>query len=180
MPIHKVLVMGVAGCGKSTLAARLADALDAPWIEGDDHHPAQSQAKMRQGTPLQDADREPWLDKLASLLAAAPGSAILACSALKRSYRDRLRAAVPRLRVIYVDITLSDAIARVSARERHLFPPGLVLSQFAILETPAAEPGVLQIPAGQAVDAQVRQVLRWIAEDNNSRQEHDASQSQPV
>ncbi|AST34835.2 gluconokinase [Ralstonia solanacearum] len=179
MPIHKVLVMGVAGCGKSTLAARVAHALDAECIEGDDHHPEASKAKMRQGIPLQNADREPWLTRLAALLAAVPGNAVLACSALKRSYREQLRAAVPQLRIVYVDITLSDAIARVASRADHMFPPSLVLSQFAILEPPAGEPGVLQIPADQPVDAQVQQVLRWIDEDP-SRQDNDASQSQHV
>ncbi|GAB7550194.1 gluconokinase [Cupriavidus sp. 8B] len=167
MPINKLLVMGVAGCGKSTLAALLAKAMDAEWIEGDDHHSEHNKAKMRQGTALQDADREPWLDKLATLLAAAPGDAILTCSALKRCYRERLREAVPHLRIVHVDITLSEAIARVSARKGHLFQPSSVVSQFAILEAPAGEPGVLQIPADQPLDVQVRQVLRWIAEETS-------------
>ncbi|MDO3559156.1 gluconokinase [Ralstonia pseudosolanacearum] len=156
MQIHKVMVMGVAGCGKSTLAARLATALDAEWIEADDH-------TIDAGTAL----------------AAAPGNAVLACPALKRSDREQLRTAVPQLRIVYVDITLSDAIARGSARGRHLFAPSRVLGQFAILETPAGEPGVLQIPADQPVDTQVRQVLHWITEDT-TRQDNDATQSEPV
>ena len=156
MHIHKVMVMGVAGCGKSTLAARLATALDAEWIEADDQ-------TIDAGTAL----------------AAALGNAVLACPALKRSDREQLRAAVPQLRIVYVDITLSDAIARVSARGRQPFPPSLVLSQFAILEAPAGEPGVLQIPADQPVDTQVQRVLRWINEDT-SRQDNDAIQSEPV
>ncbi|MCO5401670.1 gluconokinase [Ralstonia soli] len=179
MQNHKVLVMGVAGCGKSTLAARVAQALGAHCIEGDDHHSEASQAKMRQGIPLQNADREPWLAMLATMLASAPGHAVLACSALKRSYREQLRAAVPQLRIVYVDITLSDAIARVASRTDHMFPPSLVLSQFAVLEAPADEPDVLQIPADLPVDTQVQQVLRWI-DENTSRHDNDASQSEHV
>ncbi|AXV83745.1 gluconokinase [Ralstonia solanacearum] len=179
MRIHKVMVMGVAGCGKSTLAARLATALDAEWIEGDDHPIEAGKATMRQGTAVQAADRGPWLTRLTTLLVAAPGNAVLACAALTRSDRAQLRAAVPQLRIVYVDIALADAIARVSARGRHRFPPSLVLSQFAILEAPAGEPGVLQIPADQPVDTQVQQVLRWITEDT-LRQDDDATQSEPV
>lgn len=167
MPISKLLVMGVAGCGKSTLAALLAKAMDAEWIEGDDHHSEHNKAKMRQGIALQDADREPWLDKLATLLAAAPGNAILTCSALKRRYRERLREAVQNLRIVHVDITLSEAIARVSARKGHMFQPSSVVSQFAILEAPAGEPRTLQIPADQPVDVQVSLVLHWIAEESS-------------
>lgn len=156
MQIHKVMVMGVAGCGKSTLAARLATALDAEWIEADDE-------TIDAGTAL----------------AAAPGNAVLACPALKRRDRERLRTTVAQLRIVYVDITLSDAIARASARGQQSLPPSLVLSQFAILETPAGEPGVLQIPADQPVDTQVQRVLRWISEDI-SRQDNDIIQPEPV
>ena len=92
--------MGVAGSGKSTLAALLARELDATLIEGDDHHRLQSQDKMRRGMTLQDADRDPWLGRLGDLLASEVGLAVLACSALKRRYRGRLRTAVLTLRTL--------------------------------------------------------------------------------
>jgi gluconokinase len=159
----KVLVMGVAGSGKSTLAAALARELHATLIEGDDHHLPQSQHKMRNGIPLQDADRDPWLGRLGDLLAAEPGPAVLTCSALKRRYRERLRTAVLTLRTVYVDITPDAARARVAARPGHLFPAGLVASQFETLEVPTGEPGVLQLPAQLPPPDQLQAVLRWLA-----------------
>ena len=92
MGAHKLVVMGVSGCGKSTLGHELARAFDYALIEGDEHHLPASKEKMRAGIPLQDADREPWLDRIGALVAAAPGGAVLTCSALKKAYRDRLRS----------------------------------------------------------------------------------------
>ncbi|HSW19101.1 MAG TPA: gluconokinase [Ramlibacter sp.] len=160
---HKVLVMGVAGCGKSTVAAMLAAQLGAALIEGDAHHSQASQEKMRDGIALLDSDREPWLDKLGALLAQAPGSAVLACSALKRSYRDRLRAAEPTLRIVYLEISLAQAHCRVAARKDHFFPPGLVVSQFASLEAPAGEADVLQLPTHGPLAVQVDTIMNWLA-----------------
>jgi len=98
----KLVVMGVAGSGKSALAARLAEALSCPLIEGDDFHPKESQDKMRNGIALDDADREPWLARLGELMASRPGSQVLTCSALKRRYRERLRLFVPELLFVYI------------------------------------------------------------------------------
>ncbi|MEY8877586.1 MAG: gluconokinase [Leptothrix sp. (in: b-proteobacteria)] len=163
----RVLVMGVAGCGKSTLAAALAQALGATLIEGDDHHPPASRAKMHRGEPLDDADRAPWLDRLGVLMAASqqagPAAVVLACSALKRAHRDRLRAAVPGLRTVYVEIDLALALARVAARAGHFFPPALVASQFDALEPPQAEAQVLTLRAEQPLAAQLRDALCWLA-----------------
>ena len=158
----KLLVMGVAGCGNSTLAGELARALGAVLIEGDDHHLPQSRDKMRRGIALQDADREPWLGRLGDLLAGEPGAAVLICSALKRRYRERLRTAVPALRTVFIDITVEQSHARVSARPGHVFPPELVRSQFEALEPPPGEPHVLTLAAHDALPDQVRQVLRWL------------------
>jgi gluconokinase len=163
---HKVLVMGVAGCGKSTVAGRLARELGAALIEGDEYHPRANQEKMRNGIALQDADRAPWLDKLGRLLAAEPAGAVLACSALKRSYRDRLRAAVPALRIVYLEISLADAHCRVKTRDTHFFPPGLVSSQFASLEVPSGERDVLRISAGDDITDQTRLILAWLGRDD--------------
>ena len=154
--------MGVAGCGKSTVAARLAVALDCPLIEGDDFHLPQSQHKMRHGIALDDADRWPWLDRLGVLLAEAAGGAVLSCSALKRRYRDRLRAAVPGLQIVYIDIRPEEARARVAARPAHFFPAGLVESQFEALEPPLDEPGVLRVGASQPPVAQRDAILHWL------------------
>ncbi|ROZ69639.1 gluconokinase [Ramlibacter sp. WS9] len=155
--------MGVAGCGKSTVAGMLAAQLGATLIEGDEHHPRLSQEKMRAGIALLDSDREPWLDKLGALLAQAPGSAVLACSALKRSYRDRLRAAEPDLRIVYLEISLAEAHCRVAARKDHFFPPGLVVSQFASLEAPLGEADVLQLPAHRALPMQAGTIMDWLS-----------------
>lgn len=158
----QLLVMGVSGCGKSTVAAGLARALDAALIEGDDHHLPQSQDKMRRGIALGDADRYPWLDRLGALLASTQGGAVLTCSALKRRYRDRLRAAAPALRIVFIEIGPAEARARVAARASHFFPASLVANQFEALEPPLGEPGVLRVDANWTIDAQCDAVLHWL------------------
>ncbi|MBB3178081.1 gluconokinase [Variovorax sp. Sphag1AA] len=161
---HKLLVMGVAGCGKSTVAAGLARALHGLLIEGDDHHLPESQDKMRRGVALDDSDREPWIAKLGSLLASAPDHAVLTCSALKRSYRARLRRAEPSLKIVYLEISREASKARVAARPGHLFPASLVDNQFLVLEPPAGEPAVFRSDAMAPVQAQCDAVLRWLEE----------------
>ena len=162
-PLHKLVVMGVSGCGKSTLGAGVALALGCPLIEGDDYHLPESQAKMRQGIALQDSDREPWLDRLGALIAEQSGAAVATCSALKRRYRDRLRPQVPGLRFVFADISEVDAARRVASRPDHLFPASLVASQFAALESPVGEPGVLRVDASLAPQAQLDAVIAWLA-----------------
>lgn len=155
--------MGVAGCGKSSLGLALAQALGSPYIEGDAYHSPASIAKMRAGIALTDEDRAGWLDQLGALLAAEPGGAVLACSALKRGYRERLRAAVPGLRFVFLDITRELALQRVAARAaQHLFPASLVDSQFAALESPIGEPRVLRVAAELAPDQQLSQARVWL------------------
>ncbi|HRI17225.1 MAG TPA: gluconokinase, GntK/IdnK-type [Burkholderiaceae bacterium] len=159
---HKIVVMGVSGCGKSTLAAALARALACPLIEGDDHHLPASRAKMQSGIALEDADREPWLDALAALLAEAPVGAVLTCSALKRAYRERLRRQVAGLRFVYLAIDAADARTRVAARPAHFFPASVVASQFEALEPPDGEPGVICLDARRPVPALCAEVLAWL------------------
>lgn len=173
---YQLLVMGVAGCGKSTLAAELARALGGCLIEGDDYHPASNQDKMRQGIALTDADREPWLADLGALVAASRGGAVLTCSALKRRYRDQLRAAAPSLATVFLEIASGQAQARVAARAGHLFPASLVQSQFEALEPPVDEPRVLRVEAAQPVSLQLDAVLRWL--DHSAR--HDTHHVDPV
>lgn len=165
--MHKIVVMGVAGCGKSTLGARLATALACPLIEGDDYHLPHSQDKMRDGIPLQDGDRLPWLDRLAQILAWRTGDAVLTCSALKRAYRNRLRGTTPDLRFVFLEIDVASAAQRVASRSGHLFPTSLVTSQFAALESPVGEPGVIRVAAELPADAQADAVLRWLAADGS-------------
>ncbi|MEJ8810882.1 gluconokinase [Variovorax ureilyticus] len=160
----KILVMGVSGCGKSTVAAHLASALKCPLIEGDDFHLPQSKLKMRRGIPLDDEDRWPWLDRLGRLLAMPGETAVLTCSSLKRAYRDRLRMAVPGLKVVFIEISPEEARERVASRFDHLFPASLVTSQFAALESPIGEPDVLRVEATAAIEQQVQDIRDWLGQ----------------
>jgi gluconokinase len=158
-----LVVMGVAGCGKSSLGAALAARLAWRLIEGDDFHSPQSKAKMASGIALDDADRAGWLGALGDQLRQRSASQVLTCSALKKSYRERLRHAAPGLRFVFLDISPSDALARVAARgSGHFFSPALIDSQFAALESPVGEPGVLRVDAMHAPDAQQASVLAWL------------------
>lgn len=157
-----MVVMGVAGCGKSTLARRIAQATGRALIEGDDFHSAANVRKMRAGVPLTDADRRGWLDQLAAQLVAHPHHVVLSCSALKRAYRDRLRAAAPGLRFVFLAIEREAARERVGSRGAHFFSPHLVDSQFATLEPPVGEAGVLQVDALAPIAEIQRQVHAWL------------------
>lgn len=159
---YRIVIMGVAGCGKSTIGAAVADHLGLPLVEGDDFHSADSRDKMARGIALTDADRAHWLDVLGAQLAARPEGVVLTCSALKRAYRDRLRAAAPGLRFVFLDIDREAARQRVASRGSHFFSASLVDSQFATLESPVAEPGVLRLDALASPDALLRQVAAWL------------------
>jgi gluconokinase len=158
-----LVVMGVAGCGKSSLARAVATAEGLPMIEGDVHHSATSVAKMSQGIALTDADRAGWLDRLADLLVQHPDGVVLTCSALKLAYRQRLRAAAPGLRFSWIDISHSDALARVSGRGDHFFSATLVDSQFDALQPPIGEPGVLRLDARLPLEQLQAEVSAWLA-----------------
>ncbi|WP_291446734.1 gluconokinase [Acidovorax sp.] len=159
-----VVVMGVAGCGKSSLGSALAQAEGLPLIEGDDHHSPTSREKMRQGIALTDADREGWLTTLGQLLQAQPQGAVLTCSALKKVYRDRLRNACPRLRFVFLEIDRASAGQRVAARAgTHFFSSALVDSQFATLESPVGEAGVLRLDALLDLPTLQQQASAWLA-----------------
>lgn len=163
-PLH-VVVMGVAGCGKSLAGACLAQRLGLPLVEGDDFHPDANIEKMRQGVPLQDADRAQWLERLADALRQQPAGAILTCSALKRAYRDILRAAVPDLRFVHLALTPHQALERVASRTDHFYPPSLVASQFEALEDPAGEPGVHIADGTAHLDRIVDTAVHWLKAD---------------
>ena len=158
--------MGVAGSGKSTLGAAVAERMGWPMIEGDDFHSDENKARMRTGVPLSDADREGWLGSLARELQQRPDGAVLTCSALKRSYRDLLRAATPGLAFVFLDISEDEALWRVSARGQHFFPPELLQSQFAALESPIDEPRVLTLDAGLPLHDLVEQTVEWLTSNS--------------
>ena len=157
--------MGVAGCGKSTVARALAATLGATFIEGDDFHSARNRIKIGRGVALTDADRAGWLDQLAGQLVAQPAGAVLACSALRHAYRERLRAAVPGLRFVFLEIGQALAQERVSDRAGgHFFPPTLVASQFAVLEPPRNETGVLGLDAALPAGLLAARAVEWLCE----------------
>lgn len=132
----RVVVMGVTGCGKSSAGAALAGSLGVPFADADDFHPASNVAKMSEGIPLTDDERRPWLDAVGQWLALHPDS-VMACSALKRSYRDRLRDAAGD--VVYVHLAakqsvLAERVERRTANEGHFAGADLLDSQYAALE----------------------------------------------
>lgn len=157
-----LVIMGVAGCGKSSLGAALAQGLGMALLEGDDRHSAASREKMRQGIALTDADRAGWLDELAAELQARPQGLVLTCSALRRAYRERLRRAAPALRFVFLEITRDAALARVAARPSHFFSASLVDSQFATLESPVGEAGVLRLDASASPTQLQADASAWL------------------
>ena len=159
-----VIVMGVSGCGKSTVAAGVADRLGLHFIDGDGLHPEANVARMRAGVPLEDADRWPWLDRIGTCLADTkrwPQGLAVACSALRRIYRDRLRSAAPGVRFVFLDGP-SDLIAvRMASRSGHYMPSGLLASQLQTLEPPGAdEPDVQRLEIEKPVEAVIGAAVR--------------------
>lgn len=133
--IPPIVVMGVQGAGKSTIGTLLADRIGAAFIDGDRLHSPENVAIMAAGRPLTDREREPWLREVGRVLAENRGSGIvIACSALKRRYRDLLRASVPELFVVYPEGSMELVSARIGARVHEFMPAGLLQSQFDTLE----------------------------------------------
>jgi gluconokinase len=164
-----LVVMGVSGCGKSRVGTEIAERLRLPLVEGDAFHSEANRALMRDGIPLTDAHRADWLDRLGAELELRPGGVVLTCSALKASYRDRLRAAAPGLRFAWLDLDPASAEARVAQRAAHFFPAGLVTTQFEALESPLNEPGVLRLDALLPPEAIAERVVRWMIDSDATR-----------
>ena len=160
-----VVVMGVSGSGKTTIGRAAAAALGAEFLEGDEFHPAANVAKMSRGEPLDDADRAPWLDRMADALARAKSagrSVVLAASVLKRSYRDRLRRAAPDLRLVYLRGGEELIHERMAARKAHFMPAGLLDSQFAALEEPGPDESAIVIDVTPPMDMIMAQLVRLL------------------
>jgi len=154
--------MGVSGTGKSTIGRALAEALGLPFVEGDDLHPPANVAKMAAGIPLTDADRAPWLDLVAARLAGSP--AVVACSALRRIYRDRLRADAPNLALVYLHGAREVLAARMAARPGHFMPTSLLDSQLATLEPPEPDENALAVDVALAPGEIVAEVVAWLGD----------------
>jgi gluconokinase len=169
---HVVVVMGVSGTGKSTVGELLANALEVPYAEADAFHPQANIAKMRSGTPLDDGDREPWLDAIGAWAAGRAGrGGVVSCSALKRAYRDRLRAAATGL--FFVHLTADRLLIgeRLARRRDHFMPGALLDSQFAALQPlrPDERGTTITVTAGpEAVAAQAAAALSAYQNTENS------------
>ena len=170
MPPHDhpptILLMGVSGTGKTAVGRQLAGRLGLPFLDTDGLHAPANVAKMRAGTPLTDADRAPWLEAVAAELGRATratGGIVVACSALKRGYRDLLRAAVPTLRVVHLTGSPSLVRRRLEARTGHFMPPSLLDSQFATLEPPGADEHPLVVEVSRPIDEIVEEIVAAVA-----------------
>ena len=147
---HRIVVMGVAGSGKTTVGQALAERLGARFVDGDDLHPPENVAKMSAGEPLDDHDRAPWLDAVASTLASS-ATIVVACSALRGVYRDRLRRA-GEVTFVHLDLDEHTALERVTGRHDHFMGAEMVASQFATLEPTHGEPDVIVVAADQPLE----------------------------
>lgn len=167
-----IVVMGVSGCGKTSVAEGLAAALRADFLEGDRLHPQANIDKMSEGIPLTDADRWPWLDRIGAELHAATeaGSDIVAsCSALKRAYRDRLRAeAGGDLAFVFLRGSRDLLIGRMQQRQGHFMPASLLDSQFATLEEPGVEERPIVVDAAKSATELAAEILAAL--DGDQRQ----------
>lgn len=159
-----LVVMGVSAAGKTTVMTRLADRLGLPARDADELHPRENRAKMAGGTPLTDDDRWPWLDAVGEVLRGGGGGRgmIVACSALRRVYRDRLRATCPDIAFLHLSGSREVLAARAAARADHFMPPSLLDSQLATLEPlEPDEPGTV-IDVDAPVDEVVRRAAGWV------------------
>ena len=154
-----VVVMGVSGSGKTEIGSRLAERLGCEFIEGDDFHPPHNVAKMRSGTPLEDADRWPWLQRLNEELKKRK-NAVLACSALKQAYRDALLKDVPGGTVVHLRGSYDLIASRLKGRRHRYMPASLLESQFATLQPPA---GAIDVDVGASVKECVEAIALRLA-----------------
>jgi gluconokinase len=171
---EQIVVMGVSGSGKSTIGVLIADALGVPFVDGDSLHPAANIAKMAGGRPLDDDDRRPWLLEIGRRLAAAGQSGeglVVACSALKRAYRDLILSAAPEARFVHLHGSREVLGSRLEGRTDHFMPPALLDSQLATLEPLADhEPGVV-IDVGAPVEQVVASAVSSLRDIRSSSEQ---------
>lgn len=162
-----MVLMGVAGCGKSSVGAALADRLGVAYRDGDDLHPAANIEKMSRGEALTDDDRWPWLAMVGQELASPDGPGIIGCSSLKRRYRDLIRkeAGGP---VAFVHLSGSKALigARMGARAGHFMPTSLLDSQFSALEPPGPDEGAITVDIDQPLEALADLIVKKLEENS--------------
>lgn len=164
---RRIVVAGIAGSGKSTIGRMVADRLGATFVDGDDVHPPSNVAKMAGGTSLTDADRAPWIKAVQSTL-ESHDLVVVACSALRRDYRDTLRQ-VPDVAVVLLHLELAEARRRVESRPGHFMGSAMVDSQFQTLELPqVTEPRVTVIDAADVVETVVSRVLAAVGESTSA------------
>jgi gluconokinase len=157
-----VILAGVSGSGKTTVGRLLAGRLGWPFADGDSFHPAANVAKMAAGIPLTDDDRWPWLAAIAAWIderIAAGGSGVVTCSALKRRYRDFLLEGRPDARLVFLDVSRDEDLARLQARSGHFFPARLLDSQFGDLEPPVPAEGALVLAARGSPEVLVGEII---------------------
>lgn len=165
MPL-RLIIMGVSGCGKSTMAVALSQRLGLDMVDGDDLHLPESVAKMRAGIALQDADRWPWLDRIGAYLAQPHAQGrVVACSALKRVYRERIREQAGDVCFVFLDGDFDLIAQRMRQRVGHYMQPGLLDSQFRTLEKPQAdEMDVIRLAITEPVHDMLEQALQALHE----------------
>ena len=156
----RVIVMGVCGCGKSTVGQGLAERLGLPFVEGDTLHPPENVARMASGVALTDEDRWPWLDRIAqALVESRETGAVVACSALKRSYRDRLRRAAPDLALVHLHGRHEVLAGRLASRRGHYMPASLLDSQLRALQPPDPDERAIELDIETLPQALVEQAM---------------------
>jgi len=163
---HAIITVGVSGSGKTTVGEVLAKRLGWSFIDGDAFHPAANVEKMRSGTPLTDDDRWPWLKAIAAEISrrrTAKDRVVIACSALKRAYRDVLVDGHSDVLLVHMKGTREQIMSRLAPRQGHYFPAALLDSQFAALEEPDASENALTVIVDRDVDALVDEILRALA-----------------
>ena len=178
----RIVVIGVSGCGKSTLGRALAERLGWRFVEGDSLHPPANVAKMSAGTPLDNDDRWPYLENVARALNDDPGEGIVAaCSALKRSYRDFLRARSADVLFVLPVLSEVQLTSRMLRRKGHFMPPSLLQSQVQAFEPPDADEPAIIVDGTSPVDQQVAHALTGIAERPwSSGRKYPAQSSAPL
>ena len=174
-----LIVMGVSGSGKSTIGETLAERLGWPFEDGDRFHPASNVAKMSAGHPLTDEDRWPWLQAIADEIdraCQAGERAVIACSALKRAYRDILVHGRDDVRIVFLDGTQDLIAARLAARKGHFMPPGLLDSQFKTLEPPGKSENPVTVSIDAAVETIVDDIIRQLGLDPGEGEANNRNQ----